>query len=298
MSVSEKSPPENKQHSSAVIPYSFYKCAVPDYFPCVPLHWHKETEISLIREGRGVFRCESRTVTAEKGDIIIIQPNMLHSIDLGEDLRYDTLVFSMDMISGGAGERSYTDFFRDIISSGSRIIFPVSQDFPRYDELFETAENIMTCAAEGTAVHDVLMKSELLKMFWLINEGGGIVRQDKPPHDNSSMRDILGFISENYAENITVEMLAERSFMSKSRFMAKFRQTAGIGAIGYLNKLRIKKVCELLEEGDMNISQAALECGFRNLSNFNRQFRSVMGLSPAEYAADCGRTKKSCRNTF
>ena len=64
--------------------------------------------------------------------------------------------------------------------------------------------------------------------------------------------------------------------------MQKFREMAGMGAAEYLNRLRIQKACEEILSGS-SISGAAFDCGFRNLSNFNRQFRMMVGCTPREY---------------
>lgn len=90
-------------------------------------------------------------------------------------------------------------------------------------------------------------------------------------------------MNENFSENITVDMLAETVHLSKSYFMRRFREAAGVGAIEYLSQLRIKKACEILSETDKTAAETAFECGFRNLSNFNRQFKSIVGCTPKEY---------------
>ena len=46
---------ENRDHSSELIPFSYYKSQIPDYFPNVPLHWHKEFELNYILSGQGEF---------------------------------------------------------------------------------------------------------------------------------------------------------------------------------------------------------------------------------------------------
>jgi AraC-like DNA-binding protein len=51
----------------------------------------------------------------------------------------------------------------------------------------------------------------------------------------------------------------------------------------FLNEIRIGYACKMLLEEKMNISEIGYESGFNNLSNFNRQFKSSMGLSPTEY---------------
>ena len=84
------------------------------------------------------------------------------------------------------------------------------------------------------------------------------------------------------SENITIADLAGQVNLSQSYFMQKFREMAGMGAAEYLNRLRIQKACEEILSGS-SISGAAFDCGFRNLSNFNRQFRMMVGCTPREY---------------
>ena len=48
---------ENRIHSSDIKPFSYYKCSIPDYFNCVPMHWHSEFELSFVREGSAQFIC-------------------------------------------------------------------------------------------------------------------------------------------------------------------------------------------------------------------------------------------------
>ena len=65
--------------------------------------------------------------------------------------------------------------------------------------------------------------------------------------------------------------------------MSCFKQTFGLGAVEYLTQLRIKAACEALRSTTRSVSEIAYDNGFRNLSNFNRQFREVYGTAPGEY---------------
>ena len=69
--------------------------------------------------------------------------------------------------------------------------------------------------------------------------------------------------------------------------MQRFKETVGVSAMEYLNRLRVKKVCECLLEG-RGISESAFACGFRNLSNFNRLFKATVGVTPREYLKRAG----------
>ncbi|MZL71105.1 helix-turn-helix domain-containing protein [[Ruminococcus] torques] len=65
--------------------------------------------------------------------------------------------------------------------------------------------------------------------------------------------------------------------------MSCFKQNFGLGAIEYLNQVRIRSACDLLRNTDRSISDIAFDTGFHNLSNFNRQFRTKVGCSPQTY---------------
>ncbi len=62
---------ENRRHSTLLVPFSYYKCLIPDYFAAVPIHWHGEFEINHIISGCAEFICgDGRFVSAE-GDIFL-----------------------------------------------------------------------------------------------------------------------------------------------------------------------------------------------------------------------------------
>lgn len=277
---------EKKKHSSQLVPFSYYKCLIPDYFANVPLHWHSEFEINLINYGCAEFICGDSKFVSSEGDIIILPPNMLHAIYPHNNFKqlYDTIVFSTEMLGISGNDRCAAECIKPLVSSAAKINVRITREHIYYDELKIAAENIFSCANGNTPHLDMLMKSELLRFFWLLMESGDICRTyEKKVSKSEIICPAIEYINENFAESISVEELAEISHISKSYFMRRFREAAGIGAIEYLSQIRIKKVCEILSETDKTTSEIAFECGFRNLSNFNRQFRNIVGCTPKEY---------------
>ena len=281
---------EKRKHSSELVPFSYYKCLIPDFFPCVPLHWHSEFELNYILDGSAEFLCGEERFITRKGDIVIIPPNMSHAIyTFGNSTqRYDTIVFSADMIGAHANDRSAAECIIPLMNSHSVIKPHITAEHPYYSEFKTITENIFSCAKGDSYKLDMLMKSELLRLFWLLEDNEDIHAAADCGSEYSSIRSSLEYINENFCENITVQQLADISHLSKSYFMSRFRQSAGVGAIEYINQLRIKKACRLLLESSMSMTETAFECGFRNISNFNRQFKKLVGCTPCEYRKHSG----------
>ena len=62
-----------------------------------------------------------------------------------------------------------------------------------------------------------------------------------------------------------------------------FKRITGTSIVTYITQIRIKKACEMLLNTNKQVVQIAMECGFDNLSNFNRQFKKNAGCSPLKY---------------
>lgn len=277
---------EKRQHSSQLVPFSYYKCLIPDYFASVPLHWHGEFEINFVISGCAEFICGDKKFISSEGDIIILPPNMLHAIYTRSDFdqRYDTVVFSPEMLGISENDRCSAEYIKPLAAGNAEINNRITREHIYYDELKIIVQNIFSCAKGDTPSLDMLMKSELLQLFWLLYESGDILRTAENAESRiEAIRPAVEYINENFAGNITVDMLAEITHLSKSYFMKRFKETAGVGAIEYLSQLRVKKACEILLKTDKTSAEIAFECGFRNLSNFNRQFKSIVGCTPKEY---------------
>ena len=98
-----------------------------------------------------------------------------------------------------------------------------------------------------------------------------------------SIRPALEYIAEHFQEPITVKQLADSVHLSESYFMHQFQKQVGFRAVEYLSHYRINQACKELLSTKKSVLEIAFDCGFRNLSNFNRQFRKITSNTPTEY---------------
>ena len=101
--------------------------------------------------------------------------------------------------------------------------------------------------------------------------------------EDPRMAKIYKFTTRNYNRKIVLDEVASVAGMNATAFCRYFRKRSGKTFAQFLNELRINYACKFLKHGNQTIAAISDEAGFNNLSNFNRQFKSLMGKSPSEY---------------
>ena len=94
---------------------------------------------------------------------------------------------------------------------------------------------------------------------------------------------VLNYITENYCQPISADIIAEQLGMSLSKFSRFFRKATGNSFTDFVNRIRINKACELLMNTDQYVTNICYGVGFNNVANFNRRFLQLKGLTPKEF---------------
>ena len=101
--------------------------------------------------------------------------------------------------------------------------------------------------------------------------------------DNKRINSVFNYLINHFTEQVTLEMISEIANMSPTAFCRYFKNHTRKTFIQYLNEIRIGHACKLLMSDNFSVAQICYECGFSNLSNFNRQFKVITGYSPRKY---------------
>jgi len=99
------------------------------------------------------------------------------------------------------------------------------------------------------------------------------------------MKQMLRFVEEHYAEELTVERIAASVALSESACLRSFRQMLGITPIQYVKQFRVEKAAELLRSTRLKTGEIGMECGFADGSYFIKTFREIKHCTPKEYRA-------------
>ena len=105
-------------------------------------------------------------------------------------------------------------------------------------------------------------------------------RQESTP---DTIRKIVRYVDENYNQDITLESLAQKYYISISYLSRKFKEVMDETFSDYLCRKRIEKACHLLDSSNLTVSEIGMVCGYPNCFYFSRTFKKLIGISPSRY---------------
>ncbi|WP_273208766.1 AraC family transcriptional regulator [Runella zeae] len=103
----------------------------------------------------------------------------------------------------------------------------------------------------------------------------------QPNNDRISF--VLNFIRENITEDLTIELLSEKAYMSESNFYRTFKHETGASPIDFIIEERLKLAESLLRDPKMSVKEVFMASGFNSFSYFCRIFKKKKSLSPTEF---------------
>lgn len=278
---------ETKPHTAADFPYNTYLCSIPGDFSSVPLHWHAELEMIVIKKGRGIVSADLEKRHVASGDIILIRPGQLHSIeqDQNYDMEYENIIMKPELLAAGENDlcavRWIFPFMKGDIASETFL----TPALPYYRDAAECIRQIDLLCDSRTEGYQLGVKGLLFRFFFLLISNRQEQKETSSAAQTKSlekMKTILKYVEDHYPERITIDDMAELTYYSKSHFMKFFKQHMGTGFTDYLNNYRLAMAKRLLRTSDRSILEIAGQSGFENLSYFNRIFKRKYGISPGK----------------
>ena len=141
----------------------------------------------------------------------------------------------------------------------------------------------------ATRVLDPAQYSSMVRLLaifatHLAAAGNQLALQRASP-DNSPVQHARRLIDEGFREELSLTGVARQINVSAGYFSMLFKKATGLNFVEYVARLRVEKAKNLLQNPAFRISEVAYDVGFQSLSQFNRTFRRIVGLSPRAWRA-------------
>ena len=234
---------ELSPHGSFELPVETYM-ANCEIFHALYDHWHSEMEIMYIEKGSGFARLNRESIRLKKGDILIVNCGVLHSMrtDLKKPLYYKSVVFSLGFLAGQPGDICQECVVSPLIENKAEFCHHIEEGDSGYEKLREIFLEIHDCHTEKKPYFYVKLKMLFFDFFYEMLTKHYIIPVSTEQNKSlAAVKEVLDHISLHYQENLTVSELSGLSNYSEYYFMKLFRQYTGKTLVEYINDFRMRR---------------------------------------------------------
>ena len=253
-----------------------------------PLHRHRECELNFVQHGKGARRIIGDSVE-EVGEfdlVLISGPDLEHVWEQGSckspDIREITIQFSPEFLSKDLMARNqFASIAKMMEKARHGLSFPVDAIMKVYSIL-----DTITEQKDGfLQLLDILKLLYQLSLFPAKSLSSSSFANASRDTESRRVKTVKEYINEHYAEDLSLDKLAGLIGMSPSSFSRFFKQRTNKTLSDYISDIRLGVAARALVDSTQNISEICYACGFNNMSNFNRVFKSKRGMTPKEFRA-------------
>lgn len=254
-----------------------------------PFHSHPELELVYIIESYGKRIIGNSVEQFEAGDMVFLGSKISH-VWLNDEVYYRG-------ISKLKAKSIVIYFNKDIFGP----LFYEIKETSKIGSLFNNAIRGLSITGKtnkliAQKLEQLLKKKdfdliiglfEILSILIDSNDTSFINSEAYTPVDDKSktdrFSDIYKYVKEHYMEDITLETISKLAHLTPPSFCRIFKMRTKKKFVEYLGEVRISNACKYLIETDMGISEVSYACGYKTVSNFNKLFKKITGVTPQGY---------------
>lgn len=249
-----------------------------------PWHFHPEFELTLVTSGTGRRFVGDHIAEYGPGDLVLLGPELPHfwHTEPSGDMRSQSLVvqFLPGFLGPGFLDLPELDAVKRLLANSSRGLRFTGRTQKR-------AANILMRMATRSPQGQLLGLLEALDMLSRSLDIEVLATEGFSPALDTRTEERINraqtYIFDHLNEPFRLDDVAAHMSMSPSAFSRYFKRTMGKTFSRFVNELRVGKACRTLLNSDRPVADIAYRCGFNNLSNFNRRFKELRGVSPRQF---------------
>ena len=251
-----------------------------------PIHCHKEFELNFVEHATGLRRIvgDSMETVGEYDLVLITSPDLEHVWEQGEcrseDIHEVTVQFAPYFIANLINTNQF-DRVRNMLNKAQNgLCFPLHAIMKVY--------NLIDGLAETKGFYAVIKFLTLLyELSYFTDEARELSSSSfariEVQSDSRRVQRVQQYITAHYQEEIRLTQLADMVGMTPASFSRFFKLRTGKSLSEYIIDIRLGYAIRLLADSTMSVAEICYECGFNNLSNFNRIFKKKKKYSPKEF---------------
>lgn len=248
-------------------------------------HYHEFDKLVCLLSGRAAYNIEGKSYLLQPMDILLVSRNLIHLpvIDPTEPYERIVLWINREFLSRfSAGQTDLAGCFGLTEKREFHLCRPRGEERGRYRELFAAIEDAGRSSEFGAKLlADTLVLQLMIALNRdMLSASTGV--ETVSYRFDPKMEEVTHYIREHLGEELTIDHLAGRFFLSRYYLMHRFKEVYGCTVHQYIRQKRLRQASEQIREG-VPVLKAAEDAGFGDYSAFLRAFRAAYGKSPREW---------------
>lgn len=257
----------------------------------------RPNDVEIMVINNGVLRAFSngREYIANAGQVYMISSGIEYQLFYDDKPSYYSVIFSPDFI---LGDNDFTKLLADkyyepIKAERDLGFLLLDENNLRDANVLDKINDIIAVNLTHKFGYEMMTKGYLCNLWVLLIEYVSIRKisfngRNLPSQDEMRAKIAVEFISDNFADMITLEDIADKVHISRNECCRCFKRVVGISPIDYLLRRRIFEAAKFIYKDPTrykSFSELAFSVGFNSASYFNKMFKRIIKYTPSEFSA-------------
>jgi len=250
-----------------------------------PMHCHEELELNFIMNAKGAKRVVGDHIDEiDDLELVLVGSNLPHVWQThkckSKEIREITIQFHKDLFDDKFLRRNQLSFIRNMLEKSARgILFStqtIEQIKPRL-MILNQKQGFDSVLELLSILHDLSISRNMHTL------SDATFSNAELSYNSRRIERSIEYMNQNFQKPITLTEVAKLANMTDVSFSRFFRSRTGITFMDSLLEMRLGHASRLLIDTTQSVAEVAYNCGFNNISNFNRLFKKKKGCTPKEF---------------
>ena len=262
-------------------------------------HHHDFSKIVILIDGDLTYYIEGKSYILKPWDILFINKNEIHKPVVNADKYYERIVIWLnpDFIAKYAqGNNNLLKCFEEAMQNNYNLL---RLNMKSIENIKNLIQDIQSCDNSNEFGSEILKESLFIQLMVLMNRlflNSDKNRDIEDIQYDKTIEEVLSYINSNLENDLSIDTIASKFFISKYYLMRKFKNQIGSSIHSYVIQKRLILAKSLISDG-LSMSTVCSKCGFNDYSSFVRAFKKAYGVSPSNYNSKTHNFENSMSDT-
>ncbi|MGF7143101.1 AraC-like DNA-binding protein [Anaerotaenia torta] len=244
-------------------------------------HYHDFNKIMIFLSGNSIYTIEGKNYELQPYDIVLVNAGEIHRPSVLDSSAYERIIFyvSPQFLDSFSGEDYNLNYcFERARQEHSNVLRIHSME---KGKLYQVCQELEHSFSDNAFAKELYQKLLFLEFMIQLNRTAisNHINYLDSAKDNAKLVQIIDYINEHLAEELSIDILSARFYLSRYYLMHFFKEETGYTIGNYITEKRLLLAKNLVQSGS-SITEACFQSGFKNYSTFSRAFKKRFKTMP------------------